>query len=55
MGCNIVASRDCGNVELCDEELVCAPDDSDSLVETLARGIRAQVGRCSLVRAPMTT
>ena len=40
MGCNVVASRDCGNVELCDEALVSAPDDADALVEKLALALR---------------
>jgi hypothetical protein len=40
MGCNVVASRDCGNVELCDEELVSAPDDADALVEKLELALR---------------
>jgi glycosyltransferase involved in cell wall biosynthesis len=40
MGCNVVASRDCGNAELCDEDLLSAPDDADSLVEKLAAAVR---------------
>ncbi len=40
MGCNLVASADCGNVALCHGELVAAPDDAASFAAKLELAVR---------------
>ena len=41
MGCNLVSSRDCGNFELCADELLSRPDDAADFGEKLALAVRA--------------
>jgi hypothetical protein len=41
MGCNVVSSRDCGNFELCADELLSRPDDAADFGEKLALAVRA--------------
>ena len=42
MGCNVVASADCGNVEVCDPELVATPGDAASFAHKIELASRAE-------------
>jgi glycosyltransferase involved in cell wall biosynthesis len=40
LGCNVIASRNCGNWELCHPELLVDPYDADGFVECIERGAK---------------